>query len=94
MEFQKWLITKQNLGKNCSLKTGLYSYVWTLKKLLSELENFFADLHICRTSCDEHFPFWKCGLNRLKLILKKFRLSLMVHKALEFKNSNFQIDLK
>jgi hypothetical protein len=31
MEFQMWLIAKQNLGKNCCLKTGLYSYIWTLK---------------------------------------------------------------
>jgi hypothetical protein len=31
MEFQMWLIAKQNLGKNCRLKTGLYSYIWTLK---------------------------------------------------------------
>jgi hypothetical protein len=31
MEFERWLIAKQNLGKNCGLKTGLYSSVWTLK---------------------------------------------------------------
>jgi hypothetical protein len=31
VEFQMWLIAKQNLGKNCCLKTGLYSYIWTLK---------------------------------------------------------------
>jgi hypothetical protein len=31
IEFPRWLIAKQNLGKNCCLKTGLYNSVWTLK---------------------------------------------------------------
>jgi hypothetical protein len=30
MEFQSWLIAKQNMGKT-GLKTGLYSSVWTIK---------------------------------------------------------------
>jgi hypothetical protein len=94
MKFQMWLITKQNLGKNCCLKTGLYSYFWTLKTNTFRAQDFFVDLHTYRKSCNEHFPFWKCGLNRLKLILKNFRPSLMVHNAPEFKNLNFQIDLK
>jgi hypothetical protein len=32
MELLRWLIDKQDLGKKLlSLKTGLYSYIWTLK---------------------------------------------------------------
>jgi hypothetical protein len=45
MEFQSWLIAKQNLEELLSLKTGLYSYVWTLKKILSKL-NFFLQIYI------------------------------------------------
>jgi hypothetical protein len=40
MEFQMWLIAKQNLGKNCYLKTGLYSYIWTLKTNIFQAQEF------------------------------------------------------
>jgi hypothetical protein len=46
MEFQSWLIAKQNLEELLSLKTGLYSYIWTLKKILSELNFFFLQIYI------------------------------------------------
>jgi hypothetical protein len=40
MEFQMWLILKQNLRKNCSLNTGLYGYVWTLKTNTFRVQEF------------------------------------------------------
>jgi hypothetical protein len=36
----------------------------------------------------------KCGLIWLQLTLKEFILSLMVHNAQEFENSNFPINFK
>jgi hypothetical protein len=53
-----------------------------------------ADLQTCRTSCEEHFLFSMCGPIQLQLILKIFRLSLMVHNVQLFENSNFPINFK
>jgi hypothetical protein len=50
-----------------------------LKQILPELKIFFSNFHTCRTSYEEHFIIWECGLIRFQLILKHHRLSLMVH---------------
>jgi hypothetical protein len=54
----------------------------------------FVDLYTYRTSFEEHFLFWKCGLIQLQLILTNFRLSLIVHNTQGFENSNFLINFK
>jgi hypothetical protein len=40
MKFQKWLIAKQNLGKNCCLKLDCIALFGPLKQILSELNCF------------------------------------------------------
>jgi hypothetical protein len=88
MAFQRWLNINPSM-RNRVIELCLDP--WNKYFLSSWI---FANLQTCRTSCEEDFVFWKCGLIRLQLILKNFRLSLMVLNTQEFENSNFPIKFK
>jgi hypothetical protein len=81
MEFQKGISVKRKLDSAVWNCVGIALFR-PFKQIPPNIQNFVA-LHTCRTSCEEHVLFSKCGLNRLQLILKKFVLTLMVHNAQE-----------